>query len=228
MEDWPHHLIFPPKADLSKKWDLPGPNQAVGWRLIVDPPGDPAANMAADEDLACRVRERRAPSTLRIYRWNQPAISIGRRQQVDDLPSDLLRKNLPIVQRPTGGGAVLHRLDELTYALALSYPYGGRLVKLHEIPQLFHGFFRRALIQKGFISSEVLSMHEGDCAGPPVLCFSAPVCGDLLYHGRKVAGSALRAWREGILLQGSLQDFPVSEEQVVQALQFVAVAGITG
>ncbi|MBI3318220.1 MAG: lipoate--protein ligase family protein, partial [Candidatus Omnitrophica bacterium] len=83
------------------------------WRLIIDPPGSPSDQMARDEGLAREVLHRSHPPTLRVYRWSAPAITMGRRQNLDDLPAELLRKNLPIFHRPTGGGAVLHRRDEL-------------------------------------------------------------------------------------------------------------------
>jgi hypothetical protein len=50
------------------------------------------------------------------------------------------------------------------------------------------------------------------------LCFETPVCGDLLYRGRKVAGSALRAWREGLLIQGSIQGLPIRPDDLIDSL----------
>ncbi|MBI3616483.1 MAG: lipoate--protein ligase family protein [Candidatus Omnitrophica bacterium] len=200
--------------------------------------------MARDEQLAQQVRARFLPATLRIYQWDRPAISLGRRQAIGDLLSaetvisspkgtrNLVFKNeisrrfaarddiadLPLVHRPTGGGAVLHRLDELTYALAIPSSSLPSDVRLNRIPGILHQEIREELVRRGLISSENLEVTCGDSDGPFTLCFDAPVCGDLLYRGKKVAGSALRAWRDGLLIQGSIQGLPVPYDQLKEAL----------
>lgn len=228
-------------------------------QTVVDPPLDPAANMARDLELAEAVRARQAPPTLRIYRWARPAISIGRRQQASELgtwhqttlryqvpdgplvPGTDLR-SLSIVRRPTGGGAVVHRTEgELTYALALPLPElspvpdtestgyragsrylvpgTGYQVPVRGLPGALHGALRDLLVEEGLFRPEELTVAEGNCRGPFTLCFEAPVCGDLLYKGRKVAGSALRVWRDGLLIQGSIQGLPVEYNRLVEMLQ---------
>ncbi len=198
--------------------------------------------MVRDEQLANRVREGIAPPTLRIYRWSRSCITVGRRQNADDLPADLLAGHLPIIRRPTGGGAVLHQPDELTYALAIPLnspvppePFGsavhpelveGRTCPPRRLPGRIHRFFRDEMIRRRFISPEDLQVVAADSRGPVTLCFSSPVCGDLLYRGRKVAGSALRVWRDGLLLQGTIQGLPVRERDLREILvKFGAEAG---
>lgn len=177
---------------------------------------DPTANMEKDSGLAQQVREGKAPYLLRIYGWNQPAISLGRRQIPDELPADLL--HLPMVRRPTGGGAVVHSLQELTYALAISRETLPAGVPAKRLTCELHRLLRDILVERGAISGEELSLSTGQGPGPYTLCFSAPVEGDLLYRGRKVGGAALRAWRDAALLQGSLQGFPVPREVLRETL----------
>ena len=186
-------------------------------KVILDPPGDPAANMTMDESLVQQVRSGVAPFILRVYRWNQPAISLGRCQDPQDLPADLTARGWPLVRRPTGGGAVLHRLDEVTYALAISSRQIPAGVPLRRIPCLLHGTLRDLLIREGIVSAEELRIVPAGAAGPAPLCFSAPMEGDLLYRGVKVAGAALRVWRDALLLQGSLQGLP---------LEFIVISGL--
>ena len=108
-----------------------------------------------------------------------------------------------------------------------------RRCRLHQLPGLFHQQLRDGLVSHGWCAEEDLSIATKDFTGPTpplarqkdefansygeqsvggqaLFCFSAPVCGDLLYKGQKVAGSALRAWRECVLIQGSIQNLPVS------------------
>ena len=164
--------------------------------------------MEADESLAQQV-QRGAPPTVRVYGWKYPAITIGRRQRPEDLPKDLLRQGLPIVRRPTGGGAVVHCLDELTYSLAASRSSFPKTIRLHQMTQFLHERLRDTLLHEDGISREELSLAPAVFSVPPTLCFLTPVCGDLLYRGEKVAGAALRAGGGVLLVQGSIQGLPV-------------------
>jgi len=186
--------------------------------LVIDPPGDPAWNMAADEQLIGRVRRNAAPPTLRIYGWRLPAVSLGRRQPPEDLPPEM-RRGISVVRRPTGGGAVVHRLDELTYALAVSRSVLPLGFSLRQLACVIHRRFRDELVGQGWIASADLQLASEDSSGPLLFCFSSPVRGDLLYRGRKAAGSALRAWREAFLIQGSVQGLPPAREQLQEALR---------
>jgi hypothetical protein len=86
------------------------------------------------------------------------------------------------------------------------------------LPGLIHQYLREELIRQGLVSSEDLQIVSADSDGPALLCFSSPVCGDLLYRGRKVGGSALRVWRDGLLLQGTIQGLPVGDGHLKQSL----------
>ena len=182
-------------------------------RIILDPPADPERNMAADEELIRRVREGVSPPALRIYRWDRRAISIGRRQRLEELPDALRESGLPVVRRPTGGGAVVHSEEELTYALALPAPARAR-----DLPRVIHRSLRELLVEEGILSREDLTVARSGFEGPFTLCFEAPVSGDLLFCGRKVGGAALRVWKDGALVQGSVQGLPVEEAVLREAL----------
>ena len=188
-------------------------------KVVLDPPGDPESNMAADQRILGIVAQTEQPNgILRIYRWDRPAISLGRRQRSEDLPASLSTGGLPFVRRPTGGGAVLHRMDELTYALAASRKFLPAAGPLREIPVLLHRCLRDWAVGQGWVSAGDLSLVESDPSGPAPLCFEAPAWGDLLFRGRKVAGAALRVWKEEFLLQGSLQGFPVRRDHLRHGL----------
>src|SRR4051794_38396264 len=73
---------------------------------------DGPTQMAADEVLLEHVGVTDRPA-LRFYAWDRPTLSLGYFQPFADRPP-----GLPVVRRPTGGGAIVHD-HELTYALAL-------------------------------------------------------------------------------------------------------------
>ena len=194
------------------------------WRLIVDPPGDPAANMAADERISRTALEESRP-ILRIYGWDRPAISLGRRQAETDLPESMLRRGLPLVRRPTGGGAVSHRADEFTYAFAArkeDLPPG---LPLREIACYLHRRLRETAEKRGWIVAGEITLCGGDPSGPAPVCFSAPAHGDLIHRGVKVAGAALRVWKDRVLVQGSIQGIPLRRDQLVEAFKKTAEKG---
>ncbi len=185
-------------------------------RVLIDPPGDPAGNMAADDLLARGVRQSLAPPTLRVYHWEQPAISFGRRQRPENLPEEILQRALPLVQRPTGGGAVVHGTADLTYALAMPLRMAPRGVAFHQMTGFVHQRLRGRLVADGLVSAEEIQTFQRPLRSPCVVCFSTPVAGDLVYRGRKVAGAALRVWRDGLLMQGSIQNLPVPHRALLR------------
>ncbi len=69
-------------------------------------------NMAVDEFLLYNCKE----PILRIYGWSKPCISIGYFQSIDEVNyKKCNEKNVDVVRRITGGGAVFHDM-ELTYS----------------------------------------------------------------------------------------------------------------
>ena len=76
-------------------------------------------NMAIDEAVLTAIAENEAPNTLRFYRWNPPAVSIGRFQDIRDNVnlSNCGLAGVDVVRRISGGGAVYHDYkDEVTYS----------------------------------------------------------------------------------------------------------------
>lgn len=186
------------------------------WVRLIDPPLAPQTNMERDLQWAEAVRRQgRATAVLRIYRWDRPALSIGRTQALDDLPSSVRDLKLPVVRRPTGGGAVVHRLDEITYALAVS---DTGQIRRCLTPRGIHERLREQLLLGGVLQAADLWVADSGHAGPVSVCFHEPVAGDLIYRGKKAAGAARRVWREGLLIQGALQDLPVPDKALVECL----------
>lgn len=89
------------------------------WRVIPFSTNDCAMNMAIDEAIQESVAMG-GPPTIRFYRWNPSAVSIGYFQCLHD-EVDVERcsaKGIGIVRRRTGGGAVFHDYEgEITYSI---------------------------------------------------------------------------------------------------------------
>jgi lipoate-protein ligase A len=90
------------------------------WRLLPLETNDAFMNMAIDEAiLAARVADL-VPNTLRFYRWQPSAVSIGKNQNPqDEVYLDACKQlGVDIVRRISGGGTVYHDFEgEVTYSM---------------------------------------------------------------------------------------------------------------
>jgi lipoate-protein ligase A len=92
------------------------------WRLLNTGLHDAFYNMALDEAIAIARSKNLVPNTLRFFRWNPSALSIGYFQSMEE-EVDIEacnERDIDYVRRRTGGGAVYHDRDgELTYSLII-------------------------------------------------------------------------------------------------------------
>lgn len=176
-------------------------NRTPTLHVLRDPPLDGPTNMARDEHLLHSHALR--PATLRIYAWDPPTISLGYFQRYDDvahLPDDV--RDLPVVRRTTGGGAILHDL-EVTYCLVLddSVPLATRAPA--ELYRVVHECWQDALVDTR------PDMAPDDYPMPtprsgPFFCFEKPGRTDLIIGPDKLLGSAQRRLPGRVLQHGSL------------------------
>lgn len=146
--------------------------------------------MAVDEAL---LRSSSTP-LLRIYEWEENAVSIGYFQKWGEVP-----EGRPFVRRWTGGGLVDHAAD-LTYTVIVPRSHRAAQLSTLDAYRLFHSAVREALLSLG-IRAELADQSEPE---PSARCFARPVRFDVMAGGKKVAGGAQRRAREGLLHQGSI------------------------
>ncbi|MCX7021872.1 MAG: hypothetical protein NTW26_06325 [bacterium] len=164
-------------------------------RVIFSPSGDARWNMALDETLLAGVAGGGSGSTLRLYSWRPPGISLGYFQPAGmaDLGA-CARLGVEVVRRVTGGGAVFHHGD---VTACLVCPANALPRNVRESYRLLSGAHAAALRSLG------LNAGVGDEA-PPLPhrlrpgydCFARLTECDVAMGGVKVAGSAQR--RKGI------------------------------
>ena len=184
--------------------DQEGTYPPATWRLIIDDqPRSGAANMAMDQALAESAAAGEAPPTLRFYRWQPPAVSLGRHQPITDINAEVVEQlGYEIVRRPTGGRAILHT-DELTYAVTAAVDEPRVAGSLMDAYLRLSNALLKGLQRVGLAADKA----AGDVrAGPNVsaACFEVPSAYEITAHGRKLIGSA-QSRRAGYVLQhGSL------------------------
>src|SRR6266704_3030177 len=91
---------------------------ACACQLSLDAAGRSGAeNMAIDAALLDRANGE-GLSFLRLYRFDPPCLSLGRNEPAARYDhTEIARRGLDVVRRPTGGRAVRHK-HEVTYAVA--------------------------------------------------------------------------------------------------------------
>lgn len=192
------------------------------WR---DDAGDGPTNMAVDECLAAEA-ERLGGLLLRLYSWSEPTVSLGSFQRIDEARRVEAIRGIPLVRRPSGGGAIVHGSD-LTYAAAVpkTHPWGAS-------PQTFydaiHDAMVKALAAHGIPARRYVAgmpppadgqavqgwpdapSHASGHGEPPFFCFDRRAAGDLILTGSaergacKIMGSAQRRFAGVVLQHGSL------------------------
>ncbi len=171
------------------------------YRFLNTQVQDAAMNMAIDESVLMHHLKGEAPPTLRVFRWSQPSISLGRFQSVEReiVSEECQRRGAALVRRPTGGRAVYHR-DEFTYSMITSKRYGVPPGVIAAYAYLAQGLLA-ALAMLGVqaeLSDERVSKY------PSAACFASSTQADLTSGGFKLIGSA-QVWKDDALLQqGSL------------------------
>jgi lipoate-protein ligase A len=177
--------------------------------------------MGVDEALLASAVRTGCPS-LRFYRWEGPWLSLGYGQIFDRERIEACgRAGVGVVRRVTGGRAVLHGSD-LTYALAAregQLPAGLRasyelvagvllsalgVLGVEAVASPFP--HRRETFQNRF---EINPMRAGSrLPRGDFDCFSRPAGREICVGGRKLAGSAQRRAKGGILQHGSIRLAP--------------------
>ena len=178
---------------------ISAPSETRVCRVIVDPaPSSGAWNMAVDETLLDSAVA--GVGTVRWYRWEQATLSLGYFQSPAEALGDPKLRDLPIVRRLSGGGAVVHH-HELTYSCALpvQHPLAAAPRRLYTA---VHEQFIDVLAEFGFAAA--MRGTNTPARGHEYLCFGRMDDFDVVLGGHKVLGSAQRRRKGAVLQHGSL------------------------
>jgi len=171
------------------------------YRFLNTNEHDAAMNMAIDESILTHHSKGEVPPTLRVFRWSQPSISLGRFQSIEReiVSEQCLDYGVALVRRPTGGRAVYHR-DEFTYSIVMSKRFG--------VPSgvvAAYAFLAQGLLAALTFLGVQAELSDGRVSkNPSAACFASSTQADLTSGGFKLIGSA-QVWKDDTLLQqGSL------------------------
>lgn len=158
------------------------------WRLLKLETHSASVNMAIDEAILTARIENQAPNTIRFYRWNPSAVSVGKFQDVkNEVQLDNCRKlGVDIVRRITGGGTVYHdQENEVTYSVTAD-KQDLRAEDVTAVYQRIYSGLAEAL--------HILGVDADFNVG------NEKTCPNLTVKGKKISGSA-QSHRKGVVLQ---------------------------
>jgi lipoate-protein ligase A len=154
------------------------------WRLIDMRIEDAPTQMAIDEAIAIIRLKHNTPNTIRLYRWNPSAVSIGYFQRIENEVNLTACKEfgVDVIRRITGGGAVYHDYHgEITYSLVAPESDPKMPRDILESYQLICGAIVKGLKYIG-VESEFKPVN------------------DIIADGKKISGNA-QTRRYGTILQ---------------------------
>lgn len=174
------------------------------WRLIIEEePRSGAANMAIDQALAMACAAGDSPPTLRFYRWEPPAVSLGRHQPLAEIDQAAVAAHgYELVRRSTGGRAILHT-DELTYSVTAPADEprvrGGVMDAYLRLSNALLAGLQQLGLQADKAAADVRTAPDVSAA-----CFEVPSAYEITAGGRKLIGSAQSRRARYVLQHGSL------------------------
>lgn len=163
------------------------------WFFVSDGRYPSEMNMARDEELFNRVMSGPIQGAIRFYNWDKPVVTIGYHQKGFRLYDEDL--DIPVLMRPTGGGAVLH-YDDMTFSVSAPSkgPFKGDIMTAYSfISNVLLKAFRASGLE-----AELLTLKSGFSD----VCFERTAQLEIQYMGRKIMGAAQVRKRGFFLLQG--------------------------
>ncbi len=170
------------------------------WRVIPLETHTAAMNMALDEAVSEAIAAGKAPPTIRFYRWQPSAVSIGYFQGLqEEVAMDVCEElGVDVVRRRTGGGAVYHDHNgEITYSVIAP-----------------EGMFPKGIIDSyhiicGWVIASLKNIGL-DAQFHPI--------NDILVGGKKISGNA-QTRRGGVLLQHGTVLYDVDVDKMFSLLK---------
>ena len=162
------------------------------WRLLPLQTNNAFMNMAIDEAILTARIAGKVPNTLRFYRWQPSAVSIGKNQNPEnEVYLDACKRlGVDVVRRISGGGTVYHDFEgEVTYSVTAKTSDLGTADITSVYTQIYEAI-TDALRLLG-IPADFSSGDQKNCP-------------NLTVNGKKISGSSQTITRGIVLQHGTL------------------------
>ncbi len=164
--------------------------------------------MDFDIELARKAREGGNVSSVRVYGWNPPAISLGWNQSWDEIRMDKVEvAGVDVVRRPTGGRGILHE-NELTYSVVMQAE-GANIPSVYNRISLALVAGLRTLGVDASLERSQPHFPSLYRKAEAAACFVSSARHEIMVGGKKLVGSAQRRYAaanggEIVLQHGSI------------------------
>lgn len=158
------------------------------WRLLPIQTNNAFTNMAVDEAILTARIDEHVSNTLRFYRWQPSAVSVGKNQnpEAEVYLDECRRLGVDVVRRMSGGGTVYHDYEgEVTYSLIAKTADLGT-ADITTVYAKIYEAIKEALRILGITAD----FSSGD----------AKNCPNMTVKGKKISGSS-QAITRGVVLQ---------------------------
>jgi lipoate-protein ligase A len=182
------------------------------WRSILDGDHPASYNMAADAYLLHAADTDDGVPVVRVYGWDRPSITIGYHQSPERAVNTDKLGETPVVRRITGGRALLHDDNELTYSVSgnfRNYPRLGH--NLHEtyylISRAIVDFYNNLGVPAQISRrDQPVSLRPNDNlqAG----CYAAISRHEIIVEGQKIAAGSQRRTQKSLIQHGAVKISP--------------------
>jgi lipoate-protein ligase A len=162
------------------------------WRLLPLQTSDGFVNMAIDEAVLTARTSGKVINTLRFYRWQPSAVSVGKNQNPEaEVYLDACKRlGVDVVRRMSGGGTVYHDYDgEVTYCVTVKAADLGT-ADITSVYAKIYEAIKHALSLLGITAD----FSSGD----------AKNCPNMTVKGKKISGSSQAITRRIVLQHGTL------------------------
>jgi lipoate-protein ligase A len=159
----------------------------------IDPPAQGLENMRRDAAML----EAGVPA-VRVYAWRPAAVSLGYAQPESVVDAEAARAlGVDVVRRPTGGGALLHEEDEVTYAIVVPRAWlsGDVAASYRRLSAPVVRALRALGVPAGFVEGR---------GGRDALCYLRQEGISIGVDGRKISGGAQKRTRNAVLQHGTV------------------------
>jgi lipoate-protein ligase A len=162
------------------------------WRLLPIETCNASMNMAIDEAILNARINGQVPNTLRFYRWQPSAVSIGKNQNPqNEVYLDSCKElGVDVVRRISGGGTVYHDFEgEVTYSVVAKTSDLGTA----DLTTIYYKIYE-AITDALRLLGVPADFSNGD----------AKNCPNLTVNGKKISGSSQTVTRGVVLQHGTI------------------------
>jgi lipoyltransferase/lipoate-protein ligase len=162
------------------------------WRLLPLETNNAFMNMAIDEAILTSRIAGQVPNTLRFYRWQPSAVSIGKNQTPENelYLATCKQQGVDVVRRISGGGTVYHDFEgEVTYSVTAKTADMGTA----DITTVYFTIYE-AITDALRLLGIPADFSSGD----------AKNCPNLTVNGKKISGSSQTITRGVVLQHGTI------------------------